>query len=141
METGCSDLYGVMYYLLYDTIPIHCTPLPLHPPSAEYPEYCNPESIARRTGVMDARPGAWARGRRQKAGSGVSKARFICLEKTTKHRSTVGFHNFNLRIFNLRVSNPNKFIVDVFLTRCRIAMCQGLGPTKHADILEIDRMF
>ena len=30
---------------------------------------------------------------------------------------TVGFHNFNLRIFNLRVSNPNKLIVDVCLTR------------------------
>ena len=28
--------------------------------------------------------------------------------------STVGFNNFNLRIFNLRVSNPNKLIVDVF---------------------------
>ena len=41
---------------------------------------------------------------------------------------TVGFHNFNLRIFNLRVSNPNKLIVDVLLTRCRISMCQGLGP-------------
>ena len=41
---------------------------------------------------------------------------------------TVGLHNFNLRIFNLRVSNPNKLIVDVFLTRCRIPMCQGLGP-------------
>ena len=27
---------------------------------------------------------------------------------------TVGFHNFNLRIFNLRVSKPNKLIVDVF---------------------------
>ena len=27
---------------------------------------------------------------------------------------TVGFHNFNLRIFNLRVSNPSKLIVDVF---------------------------
>ena len=26
----------------------------------------------------------------------------------------VGFRNFNLRIFNLRVSNPNKLIVDVF---------------------------
>ena len=43
---------------------------------------------------------------------------------------TVGFHNFNLRIFNLRVSNPNKLIVDVFLTRRRISMCQGLGPKK-----------
>ena len=29
---------------------------------------------------------------------------------------TVGFHNFNLRNYNLRVSNPNKLIVDVFLT-------------------------
>ena len=25
---------------------------------------------------------------------------------------TVGFHNFNLRIFDMRVSNPNKLIVD-----------------------------
>ena len=41
---------------------------------------------------------------------------------------TVGFHNFNLRIFNLRISNPNKLIVYVCLTRCRISMCQGLGP-------------
>ena len=53
---------------------------------------------------------------------------------------TVGFHNFNLRIFNLRVSNPNKLIVDVFLTRCRISMCQGLGPKKHDEISEIDRI-
>ena len=47
---------------------------------------------------------------------------------------TVGFHNFNLRILNLRVSNPNKLIVDVFLTRCRISMCQGLGPRQHDEI-------
>ena len=53
---------------------------------------------------------------------------------------TVGFHNFNLRIFNFRVSNPNKLIVDVFLTRCRISICQGLGPNKHDDISEIDRI-
>ena len=52
---------------------------------------------------------------------------------------TVGFHNFNLRIFNLRVSNPNKSIVDVLSTRCRISMCQGLGPKKHDEISEIDR--
>ena len=51
----------------------------------------------------------------------------------------VSFHNFNLRIFNLRVSNPNKVIVDVFLTRCRISMCQGLGPEKLDEISEIDR--
>ena len=54
---------------------------------------------------------------------------------------TVGFHNFNLRIFNLRVSNPNELIVDAFLTRCRISMCQGLGPKKHDEISEIDRIF
>ena len=59
-----------------------------------------------------------------------------CLLRTPP--STVGFHNFNLRNFNLRVSNPNKLIVDVFLTRCRISMCQGLGP-KNTEISEIDR--
>ena len=53
---------------------------------------------------------------------------------------TVGFHNFDLRIFNLRVSNPDKLIVDVFLTRCRISMCQGLGPNKYDEISEIDRI-
>ena len=53
---------------------------------------------------------------------------------------TVGFHNFNLRIFNLRVSNPNELIVDVFLARCRISMCQGLGPKKHDELSEIDRI-
>ena len=52
--------------------------------------------------------------------------------------NTVGFHNFNLRIFNLRVSNPNKFIVDAFLTRCRISMRQSLGPKNHDEISEID---
>ena len=31
------------------------------------------------------------------------------------HHITVGFHDFNLRIFNLRVSNPNTLIVDIFL--------------------------
>ena len=31
METGCSDLDGVTS-LLYNTTPIHCTPLRLHPP-------------------------------------------------------------------------------------------------------------
>ena len=54
--------------------------------------------------------------------------------------NTVGVYNFNLLIFNLRVSNPNKSIVDVFLTRCRISMCQGLGPTKHYEFSEIDRI-
>ena len=71
------------------------------------------------THVYISAASARARGRRGKAG-------------------TVGFHNFNLRIFNLRVSNPNKLIVDV-LTRCRISMCQGLGPKQHDEISEIDR--
>ena len=53
--------------------------------------------------------------------------------------NTVGFHNFSLRIFNLRVSNPDNLIVDAFLTRCRISMCQGLGPKRHDEISEIDR--
>ena len=42
--------------------------------------------------------------------------------------NTASFHNFKSQNFKLRVSNPNKLIVDVFLTRCRISMCQGLGP-------------
>ena len=50
---------------------------------------------------------------------------------------TVGFHYFNLRIVNLRVSNPDKLIV-FFLTRCGISMCQGLGPKEHDEISEID---
>ena len=54
---------------------------------------------------------------------------------------TVGFHNFNLLIFNLRVSNPSEIIVVVFLTRCRISMCQRLGQKKHDEISEIDRMW
>ena len=61
-------------------------------------------------------------------------------ETASLSRGTVGFHNFNLRIFNLRVSNPSKLIVDDLLTRCRISMCQGLGPKKHDEISEIDRM-
>ena len=60
--------------------------------------------------------------------------------RRTCDTSAVGFHNFNRRIFNLRVSNPNKAIVDVFLTRCRISVCQGLGTKKHDEISEIDRM-
>ena len=39
----------------------------------------------------------------------------IFLALPTTLTTTVGFHNFNLRIDNLRVSNPNTFIVDVFV--------------------------
>ena len=39
VETGYSDLYVIYYILvlLYGTTPIHCSPLPLHPPCDEYP--------------------------------------------------------------------------------------------------------
>ena len=40
--------------------------------------------------------------------------------RNSQKNNTVSFHNVNLRFFNLRVSNPNKLIVDVFLTLCRI---------------------
>ena len=43
---------------------------------------------------------------------------------------TVGFHNFNLRIFNLRVSNPNKFIVDVFVDTMSDFNVPGSRPPK-----------
>ena len=54
-------------------------------------------------------------------------------------RSVSIFSIFGFWDSNLRVSNPNKLIVDVFLTWCRISMCQGLGPKKHDKISEIDR--
>ena len=53
--------------------------------------------------------------------------------------STVGFHNFNLRIFNLRVSNPNKLIVDVFVDTMSDFNVPGSRPKKHDAISEIDR--
>ena len=69
---------------------------------------------------------------RRRAGSRILSVSIISIfELAPGSRISVGFHNFNLRIFNLRVSNPNKLIVDVFLTLCRISMCQGLGPTKN----------
>ena len=43
---------------------------------------------------------------------------------------TVGFHNFNLRIFNLRVSNPNKSIVDVFVDTMSDFNVPGSRPKK-----------
>ena len=64
---------------------------------------------------------------------------YIERERERLESNSVGFHNFNLRIINLRVSNPYKLIVNVFLVRCRISMCQGLGPKKHDEFSEIDR--
>ena len=51
---------------------------------------------------------------------------------------TVGFHNFNLRIVNLRVSNPNKLIVDVLFDTMSDLNVPGSRP-KNNEISEIDR--
>ena len=45
-------------------------------------------------------------------------------------RNTVGFHNFNLRIVNLRVSNPNKLIVDAFVDTMSDFNVPGSRPNK-----------
>lgn len=38
-------------------------------------------------------------------------------------------------------TNPKSYHINCvrFLARCRISMCQGLGPKKHYDISETDR--
>ena len=51
---------------------------------------------------------------------------------------TVGFHNFNLRIFNVRVSNPSKLIVDVCFDTMSDFNVPGSRPKKHDEISEID---
>ena len=79
-------------------------------------------------------------GTRPQGPSGPSEMTATCTRKRCVALA-VGFHNFNLRIFNLRVSNPNKWIVDVFLTRCRILMCQGLGPKKDEMKLRKSTVF
>ena len=43
---------------------------------------------------------------------------------------TVGFHNFNLRILNLRVSNPNKLILDVSFDTMSDFNVPGSRPPK-----------
>ena len=54
---------------------------------------------------------------------------------------TVGFHNFNLRTFNLKVSNPNKLIVDVFVDTMSDFNVPGSRPKKkHDETSEIDRV-
>ena len=48
----------------------------------------------------------------------ASNFRNHCADKCQNpgSQNSVGFQNVNLRIVNLRVSNPNKLIVDVFFT-------------------------
>ena len=43
---------------------------------------------------------------------------------------TVGFHNFNLRIVNLRVSNPNKLTVIIFYDTMSDFNVLGSRPKK-----------
>ena len=45
--------------------------------------------------------------------------------------TTVDFHNFNLRIFNLRVSNLNKLIVDVFFWHDVEFQCARVSAQKN----------
>ena len=45
-------------------------------------------------------------------GPAAARCRGRAAARAQVYRRTVGLHNFNLRIFNLRVSNPNK------LTNC-----------------------
>ena len=44
---------------------------------------------------------------------------------------TVAFHNFNLRNFNLRVSDPSKLIVDVFFDTMSDFNVPGSRPNKN----------
>ena len=63
------------------------------------------------------------------------------IQRQTAPYSTVGFHNFNLRIFSLRVSNPNKLIVDVcFVDTMSGFNVPGSRPKHHDEILEIDHI-
>ena len=61
-------------------------------------------------------------------------ARSPCASSTPRtlpsRASTVGFQNVNLRIFNLRVSNPNKLIVDIFVDTMSDFNVPGSRPKK-----------
>ena len=56
------------------------------------------------------------------------------------HYSTVGAHNVNLIIFNLRVSNPNKLIVDFVRHDVGFQCARVSAKQKHDEISEIDGM-
>ena len=47
------------------------------------------------------------------------------------------FQSSNFQFESLKSEQNN---CGYFLTRCRISMCQGLGPKKHDEISEIDRI-
>ena len=56
---GCSDLYGaIMLVLLYDTTPIHCTPLRLHPPVMNTQRRAVAQGPGDAAGDAGPRPGA-----------------------------------------------------------------------------------
>ena len=57
------------------------------------------------------------------------------------YTSTGGFHNFNLRIVNLRVSNPDNLMVDVFFWHDVGFQCARVSAQQKRDeISEIDRI-
>ena len=88
------------------------------------------QRLARRAAPRGARGGAVVVGVRIINVFIVNMSINLIIIIITVSYDPVGFHNFNLRVFNLRVSNPDKLMADAFLTRCRISMCQGLGPKK-----------
>ena len=49
--------------------------------------------------------------------------------------SIVSIFEFSIRESQIRTNLLRMFL----LTRCRISMCQGLGPKKHDEISKIDR--
>ena len=55
------------------------------------------------------------------------------------HDTTVGFHHFNLRIFNSRVSNPKNKNVVYLSVLSRISNYQGLGRKNKHENLKTDR--
>ena len=59
-------------------------------------------------------------------------------QKDTRYVRTLGFHNFNLRIFNLRIPNPSKLTVYVFFDTMSDFNVPKLRPKKHFDISETD---
>ena len=68
---------------------------------------------------------------RRRPRRGASTApRSRCPQSSPAAPPTVGFHNFNLRIFNLRVSNPNKLIVDVVFDTMSDFNVPGSRPKK-----------
>ena len=77
------------------------------------------------------------------AGSSLWRCRacfrcFLCTRECIFEILTVGFHNFNLRIFNLRISNPKQSICVCFFDTMSDFNAPGPRPKKHYEISETD---